>query len=129
MVSRWGCGHVRLLIVEDEPLIAADLEMIITDTGHEVVGVADSKASAFRLIAEQHLDGAFVDIGLRDGYTGIEVAEHLSGEKGVPVFFLTGNAELVTGGPHGAVAILHKPFSEDHIRHALAALMRRQSEA
>ncbi len=117
-----GCVDVRVLIVEDEPLIAADLEMIIESMGHEVAGVADTRETAFALMAAEPVDGAFVDVKLRDGFTGVEIADRLSGVLNVPVFFLTGNAELIPGGA-GAVAILQKPFAESHIRDALSALM------
>lgn len=112
------------LIVEDDPLISADLEQIIKGMGHEVLGVADSKSAALDLMASRRPDAVFVDINLRDGYTGVEVAELVRARHGIPVVFLTANAEMVPGrtGSGAGVRVLQKPFSEAHIRTAVASI-------
>jgi CheY-like chemotaxis protein len=79
---------VRLLIVEDEPFIAMDLEAIAAARGHEVVGVAASLDEAFDQSRSFHPDAAFVDINLSDGFTGVDVARQLVRE-GVRVGFVT----------------------------------------
>lgn len=121
---RWAVReytNLNVLVVEDEPLIAADIEMILLDLGHEVVGIADTKARALSLIEDHALGMSFVDMNLRDGFTGVEIADALRG-AGVPFFFVTGNPELVPADGGGAVGILRKPFSEQQIEQALARL-------
>jgi CheY-like chemotaxis protein len=116
-----GKHAVNILVVEDEPLIAADIEMILLDLGHEVVGIADTKAAALSIIGEHELGMSFVDMKLRDGFTGVEIAGALR-DASVPFYFLTGNPELVPAGGGGALGVLRKPFSEQQIEQALARL-------
>ncbi len=116
--------RLRVLIVEDEPLIAADLEMMISDMGHEVVGLADSKDSALPLIASEALDAAFVDLNLRDGFTGLEIASMITDRRRARVYFLTGNAELIPEGRCGADGVITKPYAEIDIETALAGALK-----
>ena len=113
---------MRLLIVEDEPFIAADLESLTAELGHEVVGVADSKAMALDLARTAAPDGALLDLKLRDGFTGGEIAQALAAEFNLPFAFITGNVEQLPEGAFGAVAVIAKPFTDGQVRDALAAL-------
>jgi DNA-binding response OmpR family regulator len=112
------------LIVEDEPLIAADLEMIVTDMGHVVVGVAETFPEVLDFMGRHPIDAAIVDVKLRDGFTGVTVAQHLMNTGTTPFFFLTGNAEVVPEDMGSKINILHKPFAETQIREAVRALDR-----
>jgi CheY-like chemotaxis protein len=103
-----GGAVLRILLVEDEPLIALDLENILERLGHVVVGVAETRDEAVQLAADEGPDAALVDIKLRDGFTGIEVARQLSEDFGLYCAFVTGNPEQVTAS--GAV-IVAKPYS------------------
>lgn len=113
---------MRLLIVEDEPFIAADLESIAVDIGHTVVGVADSKATALDLARTHSPDGALLDLKLRDGFTGAEIAEELAADLKLPFAFITGNIEQLPRGAYGAVAVVGKPFTDAGVRAAIEAL-------
>jgi DNA-binding response OmpR family regulator len=113
---------LRLLLVEDEPFIALDLEMLAGAAGHEVVGVADSFDTAVEMAAEAHPDAALVDINLRDGFSGVQVSRALSGGQGVAVGFVTGNAEQVPPDFAGAQAVLEKPFTPAGVEELLAVL-------
>lgn len=113
---------MRLLIVEDEPFIAADLESLTAELGHEVVGVADTKAMALDLARRAHPDAALLDLKLRDGFTGSEIAQALSADFHLPFAFVTGNTETLPAGAFGAVAVVAKPFTDDQVRSAIAAL-------
>jgi DNA-binding response OmpR family regulator len=113
---------LRLLLVEDEPFIALDLEMLAGAAGHQVVGVADSFDTAVEIAAEARPDAALVDINLRDGFSGVQVSRALSGGQGVAVGFVTGNAEQAPPDFAGARAILEKPFTPEGVEEMLAVL-------
>lgn len=113
---------MRLILVEDEPFIALDLEYLVKAAGHEVAGVAESLPRALELAERVHPDAALVDINLRDGVTGPEIARRLSCEQGVAVGFLTGNADQIPSDFAGAVAVVDKPFSRQGLEELLGVL-------
>lgn len=112
---------MRLLIVEDEPFIATDLEMIVTGQGHEVVGVADSLLEALEQAGSGFAQAALVDINLRDGFTGVEIARRLT-SQGVRVGFVTGNLDQIPLDFAGANGAVEKPFSDHAVELLLAVL-------
>ena len=112
---------MRLLIVEDEPFIATDLEMIVTGRGHQVVGVADSLAEALAQASATEPQAALVDINLIDGFTGVEIARRLTGQ-GVRVGFVTGNLDQIPPDFAGANGAVEKPFSDHSVELLLAVL-------
>lgn len=120
---------LRVLIVEDEPLIAADLELLIGEMGHEVIGPADSLDEALSVIEAQEVDVAFVDLNLRDGFTGLQIASALVGRPGAEVYFLTGNADLIPPDRCGARGVIAKPYTEGDIATALTAVPVKASPA
>src|SRR5262249_25392977 len=109
----------RILVVEDEAVVALDVEDRLRRLGHEVVGTADSAASALALPAEVRPDLVLMDIALRDGADGIAAAERLRAELAVPVVFVTAFADSETlerakrVSPHGYIV---KPFDERDLR-------------
>lgn len=103
---------MRLLLVEDEPFIAMDLETLATSAGHQVVGVAECMNSACDMASAQHPQAALVDLNLRDGLTGPEIARRLTGQHGMKVAFVTGNAEQLKNDFAGALGVLEKPFND-----------------
>jgi two-component system, response regulator PdtaR len=86
---------LRVLIVEDELLIALELECLLQDAGHDVVGIAACSGEALDLSAKLDPDIAFVDIHLADGPTGVEVSRRLAAEHDVTVLFMTANAKRI----------------------------------
>lgn len=119
----WGTA-LRLLLVEDEPFIALDLQLLSTSAGHEVVGVADSLESALAMAADGAPQAALVDINLRDGFSGVQVSRRLAAGSGVAVGFVTGNAEQIPPDFGGAVAVLEKPFTQQGVEEMLSILQR-----
>jgi DNA-binding response OmpR family regulator len=116
---------VRVLIVEDEILIAMELEETVSELGHEVVGLAADKAAALAL-ADQGVDVALVDVNLRDGQTGVEIGQRIAREHGAAVVFVTANPGQLGGGVAGTLGVLPKPASRRALASALAyALSRR----
>lgn len=105
---------MRLIIVEDEPFIALDLEMLATSAGHGVVGVADSFASALALYEAHTPTAALIDLNLSDGPTGSRIARALI-DRGVAVGFITGNPDQLPRGFEGATGVLDKPFADQGV--------------
>ena len=70
---------MRILIVEDDALIALSIEDILTEAGHTVVGLAPSKMQAARLARQAHPDLALIDLRLADGMTGLDLVHDFDG--------------------------------------------------
>ncbi len=100
----------RILIVEDEMLVAYELESILEDLGHQPVGIVPDVQAA-ELYFDEALDLALVDLNLRDGLTGPQIGERL-GERGVTVLFITANPSLLGNGIAGAIGVITKPADE-----------------
>jgi DNA-binding LytR/AlgR family response regulator len=81
---------MRVLIVEDEPLVALELEELLLDEGFEVVGSATDAAQAIDLGRRHRPDVAFLDLNLADGLTGPRIAKTLVHERLATVVFVTG---------------------------------------
>jgi DNA-binding NarL/FixJ family response regulator len=110
----------RILIVEDEPILAADIEQLLQAMGHTVVAMADNGGDAIRLAAEAAPEVILMDINIRGPLNGIETARRLRDSgKDVPVIFLTSYSDAGTverareAEPSG---YLLKPFEEPLIR-------------
>jgi DNA-binding NtrC family response regulator len=86
-----AAGRARVLVVEDEVIIALELCMILAGLGHEVVGIALSGPQALRLAEQARPDLALVDVRLQGGADGVAVARELHGRLGVPPVFVTAN--------------------------------------
>ncbi|MCW3849098.1 response regulator [Sphingomonas sp. LB-2] len=112
----------RILIVEDEPLIAMMLEDFLEALGRELVGVADSVADAIAAVEIGGIDAAILDVNLRGGEQSWAVADALA-KAGIPFLLSTGAggdsiAEAYRGRP-----TLSKPFTMDAVERALDALV------
>ena len=103
---------LRILVVEDEALIALELECLLDDLGHITVGVAGNAAEAIALGRSTAPDVALVDVHLVDGPTGIEVARALSEDRRTTVVFMTANAKRIPQDFAGAIGVIAKPYSE-----------------
>lgn len=110
---------LKVLIVEDEALLAMELEDIVNDAGHHVVGCAASLGDARRLADSQPADLALVDINLSDGATGIEVADYIGRHCGSMVVFLTANPKRIPRDFAGAVGVIAKPYTVKGLTAAL----------
>ena len=112
-------GGMRVLIVEDEVLIALELESLLADFGHETVGIAACADEAISLGLNLGPDLALVDIHLTDGPTGIEVARALSRGAATTVLFMTANAKRIPDDFAGAAGAIGKPYSRRVVHGAL----------
>lgn len=113
----------RILIVEDEFIVALNLRQMMSGMGFEVIGIAPDAATAERL-AEAKPDIALVDLNLRDGPTGPQIGAKLSQQHGTSVLFLTANASQLGEGIKGTVGVVSKPVDEDSIESVLEFLVK-----
>jgi DNA-binding response OmpR family regulator len=107
----------RILIVEDEMLVALELEYILADLGHEAVGIVPDLRTAHSFF-DSPIDLALVDLNLRDGLTGPQIGETL-GANGVTVVFITANPRLLGDGIAGAIGVITKPTDEKTVKAAV----------
>lgn len=110
---------MRVLIVEDEALLALELESEIEAAGHEVVGQAAASKAAFDIIDAGNPEFAFVDVQLLDGPTGIDIGRRLA-EKGIPYIFVSGNLKRIPADLAGAIGALEKPYTMNGLQNTLA---------
>lgn len=109
----------RILVVEDEPLIAMMLEDFLDALGKQCVGTCDTVQSALATIADETPDAAILDINLSGGEKSWPVADMLA-ERGIP-FVLSSGGDEVTAG-HAERPRLTKPYTMDGVEKALATL-------
>lgn len=110
---------MNILIVEDEALLALELESELENAGHTIVGQAMSSPEAKTLIDREHPEFAFVDIHLLDGPSGIDVGRYLAG-KGISYVFVTGNLKRIPEDFAGAMGAIEKPYTMNGLENALA---------
>lgn len=109
---------MKILIVEDEALVAMSLQFLLELEGHEILGVADDLPSAIDAADRSSPELALVDIQLARGSSGFEVAARLR-ERGIACIFLTGNAPDKPR-PDLALGCLPKPYSDAGLMSAVA---------
>lgn len=119
---------VRILLVEDEAIIAADIEQALQRFGYEVVGIASDASDALRQAVSLVPDLVLMDIGLEGAMDGIDAASAIREQSGVPSVYLTGNADDATlsramnSEPLGYVI---KPFHEAELRATIEVALHR----
>ena len=103
---------LRIVVVEDEALIVMQLEILLEEAGHEVVGTAVSARDAVAVARRTRPDIVLIDLQLKGGSSGLDVAKDLADEPAMMLVFLTANASRFHDDFAGAVAVIAKPFSE-----------------
>jgi len=110
-----------VLIIEDEPLISMQLEGLVSDLGHNVVGTATTRTQAREIFAQKPAGLVLADIQLADGSSGIDAVEDLLKFGDVPVIFITAYPErLLTGERPEPTYLVTKPFQEETVRAAIS---------
>jgi two-component system, response regulator PdtaR len=113
----------RILIVEDERIIAAELSRRITRLGYDVVATAGSGAEAIERARVSNPDLVLMDIGLPGEMNGLEAGARIWEELKIPIVYVTAYADAQTMGqartPQPALAV-RKPFDVSQLRHTLA---------
>lgn len=106
-----------VLIIEDEPLIAMDIEDIVTRLGHSVIGVARTRSEAVKLARKRRPGIILADIQLADGSSGIDAVNDLLVDLEAPVIFITAFPErLLTGSRPEPTFLITKPFAPEMVK-------------
>ena len=106
-----------VLVIEDEPIIAMDLEALVEGLGHRCVGNARTRDEAVRMASEHRPGLVLADIRLADGSSGLDAVNDILGSFEVPVIFITAYPEsLLTGQRPEPTFLISKPFREDTVR-------------
>jgi CheY-like chemotaxis protein len=115
----------RVLVIEDDPVIALDLAGIVEGLGHAIAGMAATQKEAVVLAQETRPDLILADVQLADNSSGIEaVREILASFADMPVIFVTGHPEkLLTGAVPEPAFVIAKPFPEELVRSAVSQAM------
>jgi DNA-directed RNA polymerase specialized sigma24 family protein len=121
-----------ILIIEDEPLIAMDIEQMVESLGHRVVGTARTHAEAIALFKNSRAKMILADIQLADGSSGIDAVNEILSSVSVPVIFITAFPErLLTGERPEPAFLVTKPFNPDMVKALIsqALFFDRQAQA
>jgi CheY-like chemotaxis protein len=117
----------KVLVVEDEIFVAAEIEQVVEELGFTAVGIAPDEGSAMALADQAEI--ALVDLNLRDGATGGRIGRVLAQDHGVTVIFMTANPGQLGAGVPGTIGVLPKPVSDNDLRAALAYAAARRDAA
>ena len=110
----------KVLIIEDEPIIAADLESLVEELGHEVTGNATTHTEALAMAQANPPGLVLCDIQLADNSSGIDAAHDILKEMDVPIIFITAFPErLLTGERPEPTYLIPKPFQENTVKAAI----------
>lgn len=113
----------RILVVEDEALIALDIAETLSDAGYEVVGIAPRCRTALEYVEKNRPDLVLVDVQLAGTHNGVETAAMIRQRYGIPCLFVSSQParELaIHAAATDAVGWLPKPASAERIRRAVA---------
>jgi DNA-directed RNA polymerase specialized sigma24 family protein len=109
-----------VLIIEDEPVIAADIEALVKELGHRVVDIAATRTEAVDAVARHRPGLVLADIQLADGSSGIDAVKDILGQFDVPVIFITAFPErLLTGERPEPTFLITKPFQPETVKAAI----------
>ncbi len=110
----------EVLIIEDEPVIAADIEALVTELGHKVLEIAATRSEALEAVARRTPGLVLADIQLADGSSGIDAVKDILGRFDVPVIFITAFPErLLTGERPEPTFLITKPFQPETVKAAI----------
>jgi DNA-directed RNA polymerase specialized sigma24 family protein/CheY-like chemotaxis protein len=111
----------RVLIIEDEAVIAMDLSDLITAAGHEVCAMETTASGAVAAAKRERPDLVLADIQLADNSSGIDAVKEILASFSVPVIFITAfPARLLTGERPEPTFLITKPYSPDMVRAAVS---------
>ncbi len=114
-------ARTSVLIIEDEPLIAMELEQIVRGLGHDVAGIATTHDDAIAAFEDSDAGLVLADIQLADGSSGIDAVQDILAVAPVPAIFITAFPErLLTGHCVEPTFLISKPFRENTVRAAIS---------
>ena len=110
-----------VLIIEDEPIIALDIETLVRELGHSVTGVARTHKEAVALVGQKRPGLVLADIQLADGSSGLEATAEILKSIDLPVIFITAYPErLLTGDRPEPAFLITKPFQPEAVKAAIS---------
>ena len=112
---------MRVLVVEDDAIIALSAAGVLEEAGHEVVGPALGAEQALAIARRDKPDLALVDINLNGHAEGVELARVLRRELGVPSLFVSGQIAAAQSNRDAALGLLRKPYDPASLAGALPA--------
>jgi len=114
-----------VLVIEDEAIIAMDIQTIVIDMGHRVTGIARTRTSAVDLASRDRPELILADIQLADKSSGIDAVKDILAQfDDIPVIFITAFPErLLTGQRPEPAFLIAKPYTEDQVRSAVSQAM------
>ena len=109
--------RTNVLIIEDEPIIAADIESLVEDLGHTVDVIASTHTAALKAVSDKKPGLILADVQLADGSSGIDAVEDILKSYDVPVIFITAFPErLLTGDKAEPAYLISKPFKPNNVK-------------
>jgi CheY-like chemotaxis protein len=109
--------RTAVLIIEDEPLIALDIQTLVEQLGHDVTTIARTHTEAVRAALKSHPGLILADIQLADGSSGLDAVNEILGTQEVPVIFITAFPErFLTGRAPEPAFLITKPFNADSVK-------------
>jgi CheY-like chemotaxis protein len=106
-----------VLIIEDEAIVALDLERLVRELGHHVTGVAATRSEASAIVAAQRPGLVLADVRLADGSSGVDAVGDILSHLDIPVIFITAFPDrLLTGERPEPAFLIIKPFRDDELR-------------
>lgn len=106
----------RVLIIEDEAIIALHIKQIVENLGHEVIAIVRTRAEAVAVAHDERPELVLADISLADGSSGIDAVKDILVEQDVPVIFITAFPErLLTGERPEPTYLITKPFEPENV--------------
>jgi CheY-like chemotaxis protein len=112
------CGKARVLIVEDENIIALDIKRTLIKLGYEPLGSVPSGERAIEAATEEHPDVILMDINLKGKLNGVQAAEIILSSNDIPIVFLSALNNIQNFSPSGNIKTaghLVKPFEEQEL--------------
>ncbi|MCX7341618.1 MAG: response regulator [Hyphomicrobiales bacterium] len=110
-----------VLIIEDEPIIALDIEAMVQELGHDVIGIARTHKEAVATVRARRPGLVLADIQLADGSSGLEAVNEILQSIDVPVIFITAFPErLLTGEKPEPAFLITKPFQPEAVKAAIS---------
>jgi len=107
----------QIMIIEDEPLTAANLQVVVESLGHHVTGIARTHSQAVDLVQKEKPQLILSDVQLDDGSSGVDAVNEILGSYDVPVIFITGHPELLlTGQKPEPAFLIPKPFDPKTVK-------------
>lgn len=113
--------RTNVLIIEDEPIIAADIEGLVLELGHTVDSISATRSDAVKNAQAKSPGLVLADVHLADGSSGIDAVDDILSDYDVPVIFITAYPErLLTGDKPEPAYLISKPFEPDNVKAAIS---------